>query len=900
MKTKLLILILISISYSSHFFATEVCSGCVQGAGFEICGATCDDANANPLEVCFCVGGAYDLPGSTAVFWDFGDGTTSTAPNPCHTYATGGTYTVYRRMTINCSSIFSGCYLHMFSLSKVCDYSKDIVVYDQSFASSLSTSIVCPDNYGTATFAPSSTDGVSWMWDAAPSDINYQPDPTLPAINKPITNSATNLVETNLGPGAHNLYYSYGAGCYGLETFNFDLVQADSILITQDYNGENVSCFDASDGQTTAYASGGVQPLTYTWNNGFTETNSTGSSVNNNIPAGSYSVDITDANGCLVEENITLTQPDELLANTLVSPTLCGTDPVTGSVEITSITGGVPTYTVLWSTGDNQLSLTGLQNDTYDYTITDLNGCELAGSLDLHNSAQPTANFTVNNECLYNNANFVDASTSSIGTITTWDWLFDDGGSSNDQNPNHEYQNSGDYNPTLTVTNSDNCSATTSTPFTMYPVPVSLFQVDNECLYDSLCFTNQSTIQAPDNITSYIYNFGDGSLLSSLPDPCHLYSTAGDYQVTFIVSSNNGCVKDTTIGITVFPIPNINFSATTVCLNEPPTVFTNSSTIQNPDNFLQWEWDFGDGYSASLENTEHTYNLPGDYTVELVGITNNNCSDTSNTTVTVYEIPASSFTSNIQDSCSIACINFESTSTSQSSTIENWEWNFNNDLSSTSENPTSCFENESNTDDISYDISLITTNDLGCSDTLNNEGFITVWHNPIADYESNEHTGNMYTNSFEFSNLSIGADSYYWDFNDGNNETSENPTHSYSDTGSYNVMLISSTIHNCTDTTWGTFRVDAITSIYAPNTFTPNNDQKNDYFKIVGYNIKEVELLIFDRWGTLLYSGTGLDAQWDGKYKGKNSQQDTYVWKAKIIDGFGKQKIHTGHVNLLR
>lgn len=881
-----------------YYFAEEECSGCVEDAPFEV--NNCDN-NGNPLEICFNVGGAYDLPDDTDVYWDFGDGTTSTAVNPCHTYAAAGSYTVTRRMEVDCDWWDALCLLHVGGGSRTCIYSDEVVVYDSHFSSNIEFEIICPDNIGVATFLPSSTDGVSWIWDAEPEEMSFQPDLALPPVDKPITNSDVNLTQNFTEPGEHNIYYSYGAGCYGFYTFNFDLLNVDSIKVTSDYNGENISCFEASDGQVTSHATGGTAPLTYSWDNGFLETNSNGISINDNISAGTYIVTITDMEGCITTDTIIVTQPDQLVGTNSVSPTICSSSsPVVGDIEITSINGGVPNYTILWNTGDTQLDLTAIQNGTYSYVVTDLNGCHFFDTLDLHNTSKPIADFSVNNECLYDPASFIDNSTTNIGTIANWEWNFDDGNSSANQNPSHYYQSSGNYTPTLIVTNSDLCKDTVDVPLIIHPVPQALFSAENECVYDSLCFANLSSLLLPDIITSYIYNFGDASSYSSLSDPCHLYNIPGDYNVTLIVSSNNGCIDDTTISITVYPKPNTDFSATTVCLNQPPTIFTNNSTILTSDNYLQWEWDFGDGYGSSLVNPNHTYSTAGEYTVELIGISNNNCSDTSETIVTVYEVPSTSFTSNIQDSCSIVCIDFESTSSTTVSSIENWEWNFNNGESSTEENPTSCFENQSNTEDVSYDITLITTNNLGCSDSLTNEEYITVWHNPIANYEPSSYLGNMYTNLFEFSNLSIGADSYYWDFNDGNYTTMDNPNHSYSDTGNYNVTLISSTIQGCSDTILKSLRVDAVTSIYAPNTFTPNGDQQNDIFKIEGYNIEEIELLIFDRWGLLLYSGIGLNPQWDGKHKGKDVQQDTYIWKAEIKDGFGRRKSLTGHINLLR
>lgn len=170
-------------------------SGCFANAPFNT-NSSCDSNNPNPLTVCFNAAGGLDLPGYTDVFWNFGDGTTSNQFDPCHTYTAAGTYTVYRRIDVHCGTWDFGCKLHLgFGSSASCDYTGEITIYDNNFASSLTISTICPDNIGTATFAPSSTDGVSWLWDPTNDDVYYNiGDNSLDGTFKPITTSATNLV----------------------------------------------------------------------------------------------------------------------------------------------------------------------------------------------------------------------------------------------------------------------------------------------------------------------------------------------------------------------------------------------------------------------------------------------------------------------------------------------------------------------------------------------------------------------------------------------------------------------------------------------------------------------------------------------------------------------------------
>jgi gliding motility-associated-like protein len=89
-------------------------------------------------------------------------------------------------------------------------------------------------------------------------------------------------------------------------------------------------------------------------------------------------------------------------------------------------------------------------------------------------------------------------------------------------------------------------------------------------------------------------------------------------------------------------------------------------------------------------------------------------------------------------------------------------------------------------------------------------------------------------------------------------------------------------------------------SLFLPNTFTPNGDGVNEEFGAWGTEIAEIELLIFDRWGELIFESDDIERRWDGTYKGIPSPIDTYVWKVQAteLSGFKRQAI--GHVNLVR
>jgi gliding motility-associated-like protein len=88
--------------------------------------------------------------------------------------------------------------------------------------------------------------------------------------------------------------------------------------------------------------------------------------------------------------------------------------------------------------------------------------------------------------------------------------------------------------------------------------------------------------------------------------------------------------------------------------------------------------------------------------------------------------------------------------------------------------------------------------------------------------------------------------------------------------------------------------------LYIPNTFTPNGDERNQGFRISASNIRSFELLLFDRWGELIYTMDDLKDYWDGSFNGYSCQDGTYVWTIKYYDFVGKSYELNGHVNLIR
>ena len=502
-----------------------------------------------------------------------------------------------------------------------------------------------------------------------------------------------------------------------------------------------------------------------------------------------------------------------------------------------------------------------------------------------------------------------DASTiNGTSPITDWWWDINGDGITDytSQNVNHLYNTPGTYNVELIVGSGFGCTDTIVQTITRYPIPEAIFTTANECEYDSVCFTNQSIVAAPDNIMSNIWNYGDGTPLNGAVNSCHLYANDGNYFVTLIVTSNNGCSDDTTIAVNVYAKPDVSFTATSVCENTPPTQFSNTSSITS-GTMSSYNWDFDDGSAPSaIVSPSHVYGSAGVYNVMLIGVSDQGCLDTMILPVDVYAKPVAAISVDQSEGCPVHCVNLGAdNSISNAGSIVSWDWDLGNGLTSNIANPNTCYNNTGNLLDVNYDVELIVTNDLGCKDTILEQNFITVHPLPIASFEPSPAETNEHDPVIGTINNSVGATMYDWDFGDGNTSTLFEPENFYTDTGWYNITLIAITDYGCRDTTEEQAYIEPVPTVYVPNAFTPDGDGVNDDFKpmLYGYQNADYTFYVFDRWGQLIFETHDQSVAWDGSVKGfaVNAKTDVYVWKVIISsDADGGKKEYIGHVTLLK
>ena len=319
----------------------------------------------------------------------------------------------------------------------------------------------------------------------------------------------------------------------------------------------------------------------------------------------------------------------------------------------------------------------------------------------------------------------------------------------------------------------------------MSPLPVAAFNATNVCQNSPSVFTDAST----GFVTSWDWNFGDATAHDATQNPTHIYAAAGNFTVTLIVMTGSGCSDTISQNVTVYPIPVPNFTATSVCLNNP-TVFTDNSNIAS-GTITGWTWTFGDASANSnLQNPTHSYVPDGTYNVQLVVVSDQFCTDSITLPVTVYPLPLASFSADTV--CPNQVTTFTDLSSVTSGNVTGWAWDFADGGTSNVQNPTHTYTTSG-----TFNVQLIITTNNGCLDTVVVPVIVSPL--PVAAFTTGNGCLNVPT---AFTDNSIGAlTSWDWDFGDATTHSAlQNPNHTYTVDGTYNVTLIVFTGANCSDT----------------------------------------------------------------------------------------------------
>ncbi len=524
----------------------------------------------------------------------------------------------------------------------------------------------------------------------------------------------------------------------------------------------------------------------------------------------------------------------------------------------------------------------GIQNVRYRIFAT--NGCTGDTTKPVTIFDSPIAKLGLGSTtlCAKDSVLISDTSTIAIGNIANWLYNFGDGTTLNrttNTNFYHTYINPGNYTIKLIVTSNNSCKSDTSLKnIIVHPLPKAIFGFDrNICVNDSIRFTDTSTI-ATGTIVSWHWNFGDGNSVAKTNNApfYHTYNTTGNFVVTLICTSNNGCKSDTTkktINVNNKP------SATFTLIGKPciDSIFQFTSTYTTNNN-TTWHWNFGDGQIANNTTNNiatHSYiNTLNNITVKHVVNLGQGCvSDTTTLIIPIINAnPIAQF--NIDDDT--LCVNTPLQFTSNVIGNYTWNWDFGN---GTGNNIPTFIKTYSNAG--TYNVTLKLTDANGCGSNAANTQLI-IKPNPIVNtgIDAFIQTGASITLNATVN--PTGNYSYVWSPSTYlNNPTILTPIATPSVTTTY-LLKAFDPITNC----YGedAIKINVVDKLYIPTAFTPNKDGVNDTWELLGLALyPDAVVTIYNRWGQKI-----LDAKnyyltpWDGTYKGKNVPTGAYIYVIQL------------------
>jgi gliding motility-associated-like protein len=892
--------------------------------------------------------------------WDFGDGTTSSARNPVHSYTDTGTFTVTLTVTNN------GCPRSV---------TKTQYIQVRPPIANFEYTVNCNNKYNVnfsnfslvnAIYGP-----VTYLWEFG--------DPA----NSTSTQANPSFVYPALGTYNVKLTVTNG-GCSNTISIPVQLVAE-----LADFTATDLTPCKNEVITLNAVSSNAANIVQYDWVINGGAPISGGRSIQISFPAnGVYSVQltITDQNGCVdtktVNNYITVSGP--VAAFNAADTGGCRNTAITFN-DLSTPAGTITQWA--WNFGDGNTqtftappfthvySDTGLFNVTL--TITDNLGCtDAVTRTNLVRITSPRAGFTSAGTrfCQGGVLQFTDT---SKGYITAYSWDFGDGNTSNLQNPTHVYTGADSiYTVKLYITDTTGCvDSVIKQNYIEVKRPKPAFTaVDTSAICPPL---ETKFFLGGSDYESYYWDFGDGQT-SLLQNPRHFYNAYGTYEAKLYVAGYGGCIDSAVRTINVFnpyntPISyspleacnglTVNFNVTPpantffyfhfgdgaidssqstafshtytspsfyspymllkdsldcqIIVGGPDviriygaeplfsvdrTAFCDSGTVYFTnytianDPIVSSVWDFGDGITDTTKDAVHTYTQPGTYYVSLTAITQRGCERQLFDTVSVYRTPMPVINGN-DPICINSPLLLQGT-LMQADTAITWNWGLGNGQTSTQPNTQITFNSTG-----PKTILLEATNKLGCKgDTTRTFNVvplpeIRIVQDPVIVVGTGLAIPVTYSSNVMTYNWTPATSLSCTDC--------PSPYANPKFTTKYKVAVTDS--NGCAASRDITITVVCNDKNYfIPNTFSPNGDGQNDVFYVRGLSIDRVQSLrIFNRWGQTVFerknfSANDISAGWNGTVNGKPADQDVYVYVVEIICENATVIPYRGNVALIR
>jgi len=419
-----------------------------------------------------------------------------------------------------------------------------------------------------------------------------------------------------------------------------------------------------------------------------------------------------------------------------------------------------------------------------------------------------------------------------------------------------------------------------------------------------LAVSFQDTIR---NAKSYVWNFGDGTIVNTTNSSMdHTYTAVGNYLVMLVAIDSSSCNVADTAYRTIEVRDNPAFLDFRYDKNGPCDqfnyIFTNLSTHgPGAPDFVDtsFTWNFGDG-SASVrggltDKPTHSYS-PGTYNVTLSLVDTNYCNYPLDTVKLLYVVMnvKAQFTTP-----AFGCAPYTAVFANTSIAGQKFYWNFGDGSPiDSSLSPSHLYANVG-----VYTVTLTAIDSATCNITDTYTFTITVQGKPVAGFTFTPLPPLPPNTPTVFTDASTPAAKYQWIFGDGSSETKTTPDtviHQYNKTDTFRACLVVTNESGCTDTVCHDVPAVINPLLDVPNAFTPGRFGQNAIIKVVGFGIEQMVWRIYNRWGQMIFESNNPYIGWDGTYRGQLQPMDVYGYTLEVKYSDGTHTSKKGDITLIR
>lgn len=506
--------------------------------------------------------------------------------------------------------------------------------------------------------------------------------------------------------------------------------------------------------------------------------------------------------------------PTNACLNANINLNNASTIPLPDNISVYAWNFGVNAFPATTSTTQNPPILyyntSGVK--TITLSVTANNSCTATITQTVMVYPQPVANFSATSVCQSIATEFADLSTTGGGSITNWAWDYENNNSTDNVSnaPNYVYPASGTYTVSLIVTDNNACKDTIALPIEVWGHSIPDFTPGAVCYGTVTTFTNLTDISTNSNvgvISSYSWDFADGSVISTVTNPAHTYTNAANanavYNVTLTATSNHNCVDQMIKPVSVYALPTASFTSDSVCLGSATQL--QDASNGNGNTLSNYEWDFLSNGSLDVTGTSNPgFVFPNygsnlvTYTISTNPIPGLTCKNITNT-ITVWVNP-----NPVPDFVFInKCINEQpntfdaSSSTIAIGTNSTYAWAYGDGINGSGVTSNHAFATAA-----TYNTTLTVTSNKGCQTSLVKQ--VEVYKKPImAISNSNACDRKAMTFTATPQAGSGTVVSWDWDFNNNiitSEASGQAVSYIFPAAGQQTVSLITITNNGCRDT----------------------------------------------------------------------------------------------------